>query len=493
MTLPTFSLDTPRCGSESLHSGHNFREVAPELLSPMTWSVVGAGMERGFRDAAAFFGREQVKRARPHFVSYLGFRPFFNMTTVERLADELPVVDPADIWELLLGGPGPMIQRSPRPGRFHRARRLSGGLAFLRDNARAFEKASCALARAEQSTLTAMGSGSVWQLGSACDDAVRAGRLAWALHIRTTCVAFVASAVAKETFGLRYDEATSFQLLRACAHRSHEKGGSIEVGPLDEHTDRINNYEVADRTEAFAPFTSRSLSAAASMLNQAPPRAPGDEMAVDVPYGTAMGPVFDAAVDFMGLALGERERSKGIGLRALHCIRLLLDQEAFGVEAETAALLGVDELRGLAPQDARKLAAARTQELREAAQVGYPVDISYTARGVAALRRPVPRDGHGRGLAGGWATGVLSQESDGEPGIILVGDRVDGNYVLAVLPDGVVTRYGSVLSHVAIVCRELGIPLLAGVDVPEVQLGRRATLDGWAGTLDLAGQRESPR
>ncbi|MGP4115081.1 PEP-utilizing enzyme [Streptomyces sp. 4N509B] len=488
-TLPTFSLDTPQSERVTLHSGHNFREVAPELLSPLTWSIIGSGMERGFRDAAAEFGRERPSGPRPHFVSYLGFRPYFTMTTIERLADELLVVDPEDIWEMLLGGPGPDVQRERRPGRLHRARRLPGALAFLRGNAQVFGRAQAELAAAEEAVAAALDSGGVWQTGAACDAAVQAARTAWALHIRTTSVALLAASLAKRTLRTQYDPHTTLELLRASAHRKDDGGGaSARGGALTQELHRLNTYEVADRDEPFARFSSAALSAAASVLHdrRTEHRGEGGADEVGIPLGTALGPVLERVTDLLGLALGERERSKEVGLRALHCVRLLLDRGAFGAEPGEAALLGVHELRTLDARTRRRLVARRSEELAEAAALEYPVDVRL-GKGLTALRRSQRGTGAntGRALAPGWAEGVLTRESDGEAGRILVGDRVDGNYVLAVLPDGVVSTYGSVLSHVAIVCRELGIPFVAGVRTDPAALGRRAVVDGWTGTVTV--------
>lgn len=490
-SLPAFSLDTPPTDRITIHSGHNFREVAPELLSPLSWSIIGPGMERGFRDAATRFGRERPSGPQPHFVSYFGFRPFFNMTSVERLADELPAVDPEDIWELLLGGPGPDSTRHERPSIPHRLGRLRGAVAFLGGNAHAFGRAQAELAAAEGATLDAISSGSSWQSGSACDAAIRAGRTAWALHIRTTSVALVVASVVRHVLRLQYDQDTALELLRASAHRKDDSGGgSARGGLLAEELDRLNNYEVADRDGPFHRFGSPLLSSAASALHgrSAAGRLDGGPAEVGVPRGTALGPVYERMIKLLGLALGERERSKEIGLRALHCTRVLLDRGAFGAGPAEAALLGVHELRTLDPRARKRLVDIRAEELAGAAALDYPVDVRlHRDNGLAEA--PRSRRGRaanaGRALAPGWAEGVLVRESDGEPGRIVVGDRVDGNYVLAVLPDGVVSRYGSVLSHVAIVCRELGIPFIAGVPVDEADLGRRAVADGWTGTVTV--------
>lgn len=486
MNLPTLSLDTPSSVTGSVHSGYNFREVCPELLSPLSWSIIGAGMEQGFRAAARKFARERPSGARPHYVSYFGFRPYFNMTTTEGLVDELRIVDPAGIWDLLLGGPGPEMARRSKPSRTRAAMRLPLTLRLVLGNADAFGEAHAALAKAEEDVLAAVDTGSSWRIGSACDAAVRAGRLAWALHIRTTTVAYAAAAVNRRLLRIQYDDATALELLRTSAHRGDDgQNASAHPGALTIDTDRLNNYEVADAGALFGRFSHAGLSAAASILGN---RARDTGRITDeasVPLGTALGPVYEQAVRFMGLALGEREKSKEIGLRALHCTRVLLDRGAFGATPDEAALLGVTELRDLGTGERKRLVDRRREELEQAAALDYPVDVQQRRRGLSEAVRPLPPGGSGTGtaLAPGWAEGVLVRESDGEEGRVLVGDRVDGNYVMAVLPDAVISRYGSVLSHVAIVCRELGIPFVAGLPVPDDRIGTSAVVDGWNGTV----------
>lgn len=488
MNLPTFSIDTPPTERITVHSGHNFREVAPEILSPFTWSIVGPGMERGFRDAAERFGRYCPRGPQPHFVSYLGFRPFFNMTSVERLADELPLVDPEDIWSLLLGGPGPDIKREKRPSKIHRIGRIPGALRFLGNNGHAFGTAHAQLAEAENAAVDAITSRSSWTAGSACDAAINAGRTAWALHIRTTSVALVAASVAKRVLEVQYDSDTALELLRASAHRDGDgRGASARGGILTEDLHRLNNYEVTDGGELFGRFSAGMSSSSAAVLGARIQPERGDVARPDiaVPRGTALGPLFDKATSMLGLALGERERSKEIGLRALHCARVLLDRGAFGHAESEIPLLGVHELRNLNARSRKWLADERRGELEIAAEMHYPVDVRR-AGSLSALRRSRADSADtGRALAPGWAEGVLVRESDGEEGRVIVGDRVDGNYVLATLPDAVVSRYGSVLSHVAIVCRELGIPFIAGVSIDPADIGRSAVIDGWAGTVTV--------
>jgi pyruvate,water dikinase len=370
--------------------------------------------------------------------------------------------------------------------------RLPRTLRLVFDNANAFGAAQAALARAEAGVFAAVDTGSSWQTGTACDAAIEAGRAAWALHIRTTTVAFAAAAVTRRLLRLQYDDATTLELLRACAHRRDDgQEASARTGGLNIDVERLNNYEVADSGNLFGRFSQAGLSAAASILGDREKKTTeivSDE--ASVPLGTTLGPIYEQAVKLLALALGERERSKEIGLRALHCTRVLLDMGAFSAKPDEAALLGVSELRDLGIKARRRLADQRRAELEVAAATEYPVDLQQRRRGLTAAQRPIPAGGVGAGnaLAPGWAEGVLVRGSDGSEGRILAGDRVDGNYVLAVLPDGVVSQYGSVLSHVAIVCRELGIPFIAGLSIPDDKIGKAAVVDGWNGTVTFGDQ-----
>jgi pyruvate,water dikinase len=488
MSLPTLSLDTPLTEFGTVHSGYNFREVCPEIISPLSWSIIGAGMEQGFRAAADRFGREKPAGSRPRYVSYFGFRPYFNMGTIERLADELLIADPDDVWELLLGGPGPDVTRTKRPGRLERLWRLPGALAMVSDNGKAFGRTQAQLARAETAVLAALDGGGAWQAGAACDAAITAGRSAWALHIRTTTVAYALASITRSLLRRQYGDEIALELLRASAQRKADgQVASARPGALGRDLHRLSNYEIADATGTFAAFSRVKNFAPSPVLGTHRQAGAGLADEISIPVGTALGPVYTQVVKYLGLALGERERSKELGLRALHCSRLLFGAGAFGGEPEEAALLGVGELRDPGPRTWKRLAAQRREELAHAAALDYPVDVQQQRRGLVEVvrRRPGRARGSGTALAPGWAEGLMVRESDGGDDRIVVGERVDGNYVLGVRPIGVVSRYGSVLSHVAIVCRELGIPFVAGVDDIDALDQRRGVLDGWSGQVTV--------
>src|SRR3954447_13540994 len=103
-----FSLDTPPVSGRAVLSGANFREVAPEVLSPLSFSLVGAGMESAFRHIGERV-HVRVRDDSPHYVAYVAFRPFHVMSSMDLLVARLPVVQRGDVWGMLLGGSPPLL------------------------------------------------------------------------------------------------------------------------------------------------------------------------------------------------------------------------------------------------------------------------------------------------------------------------------------------------------------------------------------------------
>src|ERR1700686_1564776 len=71
-------------------------------------------------------------------------------------------------------------------------------------------------------------------------------------------------------------------------------------------------------------------------------------------------------------------------------------------------------------------------------------------------------------------SGVIVAADDMPPSLFLATDWRDG---------GLVLRRGSPSSHVAILARSRGVPMIVGVDVDHLENGRDALLDGDAGFL----------
>jgi rifampicin phosphotransferase len=119
-------------------------------------------------------------------------------------------------------------------------------------------------------------------------------------------------------------------------------------------------------------------------------------------------------------------------------------------------------------------------------------------RGRARQATPTA-DGKLRGVAccAGTVTGtvkVVRQPSDTLhlDGEILVAERTDPGWVpLYPSVSGLLIERGSILSHSAIVAREMGLPTIVGIPglVATLQTGQRVTMDGAAGTVQILSDR----
>ena len=99
------------------------------------------------------------------------------------------------------------------------------------------------------------------------------------------------------------------------------------------------------------------------------------------------------------------------------------------------------------------------------------------------------------GVVAGRAT-VASDPTDAlrNPGGILVAARTDPGWVTAYPAfRGILVERGSMLSHSAIVARELGIPTIVGVDglTSRLRTGDRVKMDGAAGTIEILSVAEA--
>jgi pyruvate,water dikinase len=97
----------------------------------------------------------------------------------------------------------------------------------------------------------------------------------------------------------------------------------------------------------------------------------------------------------------------------------------------------------------------------------------------------------GRGAGGGRGTGVVVHAGDGPPpeGAVLVVRTLDPSLAphLGRL-GGLVAETGSVLSHLAILARESGVPTVVGVDdaLRRFPPGSTVLVDGTTGTVEVS-------
>jgi pyruvate,water dikinase len=157
--------------------------------------------------------------------------------------------------------------------------------------------------------------------------------------------------------------------------------------------------------------------------------------------------------------------------------------------------------------DLRSLAALRRVELEAYRQMEPPAD-RFETFGLPYHRnrfqgRPQPRAEsepgllRGTGCCPGVVTGpvkVLRTPSEDArlDGEILVAERTDPGWVpLYPSVSGLLIERGSILSHSAIVAREMGIPTIVGIAglVGTLRTGQRVTMDGRVGTVRVEGER----
>jgi pyruvate,water dikinase len=85
-------------------------------------------------------------------------------------------------------------------------------------------------------------------------------------------------------------------------------------------------------------------------------------------------------------------------------------------------------------------------------------------------------------------------DSGGIVGEILVAQRTDPGWV-TMFPAfrGILIERGSVLSHSAIVAREMGIPTIVGVTglTARVRTGQRVRMDGGKGTVEILSEKRN--
>ena len=104
---------------------------------------------------------------------------------------------------------------------------------------------------------------------------------------------------------------------------------------------------------------------------------------------------------------------------------------------------------------------------------------------------------HGVAGGGGRITGqvklVLTPEDADVRGKILMAKRTDPGWtVLFPMVRGILIERGSVLSHSAVIAREMGIPLVAGIRglTEKIQDGDMVELDGISGTVRVIGEKD---
>jgi rifampicin phosphotransferase len=183
--------------------------------------------------------------------------------------------------------------------------------------------------------------------------------------------------------------------------------------------------------------------------------------------------------------MGDLFAEKGL-LQCSSDIHYLTVEEVFAFVQETAV---TRNLKGLVEIRRAEYAAFAQRKLDERIEtVGIPyVNIYNNNRSAMESCNQATGTGCSSGVAGGTARVVLDPQRNIENGNhILVASSTDPGWVfLMISAKGIIAEKGSVLSHTAIIGRELGIPTIVGVKdatrlIPD---GAPITIDGSTGKI----------
>jgi pyruvate,water dikinase len=208
-----------------------------------------------------------------------------------------------------------------------------------------------------------------------------------------------------------------------------------------------------------------------------------------------------------------RTRIYGLLRRLLRALGRRLAAEEILRDPEDIFMLTLDECRDFIAGAAVTTNLAALAALRRAEFDAFrnetdrmPAD-RFTTHGMAchrnlfraaSARAAPPADGvlRGVGCCPGRVTGpvkVLRNPGDDMrlSGEILVAERTDPGWVpLYPSVSGLLIERGSILSHSAIVAREMGLPAIVGIPglTAALKTGQRVEMDGAAGTVRLIGE-----
>ncbi|WP_157253275.1 phosphoenolpyruvate synthase [Nonomuraea typhae] len=205
--------------------------------------------------------------------------------------------------------------------------------------------------------------------------------------------------------------------------------------------------------------------------------------------------------------LALREHDKYFTVRLFALLRRALHEEAAGLVA-SGVLERVDDVHYLTLEELRRLLAQEDIGVRPAVLVAgrraaheadwalRPPRVLTGDGEVVTVARAVPdRDGvlAGQAVSAGVVEGrarvvLRPQDARLEPGDILVAPFTDPGWTpLFAAVRGLVLEVGGMMTHGAVVAREMGLPAVVGVDRATVLIpdGARVRLDGTRGIVDL--------
>jgi pyruvate,water dikinase len=495
------SVDTDPHPVFRVYSAGNFGEVAPQRLSPMSWSLVGDPMERGTRTLARkLWGRTTWAEGSHYvFVGYFGCRPYHNLAAYCHLGENIPGLEPQDVTDAYFEGIDapdwvPALKVS-------KARQYAGAAKFmneLRDVGPRLRDLEERVAELEWGLRAAATARSPMALFGVLRDAEPVLEDAWALHMLTTAGLVPLGTLQRKAYGrlMRHGEEIAHWLSRPRElvwDRLHTAAATIDpYGPG--HFLDSSFYEVADSTTPWQDYAVRHKRAAALTSPQAVAMVEPAE-ALSGMLSTWRSRTVRAFAVAVGEVMAGREHSKSLAMRTLHVYRRLLPEltTALGLDAELWPYLTIREFAELATRpELADRAKPRMAACRTALRTPMPEHLDLTGDDGEIRPWLSKTPAAQRGVAPGIGAGVVMTPKDEPPDdpAIIVCSSADAD-IAPLLPfaEGVLSERGSDLSHIAILSREYGIPCVVGYPgAASLPPGTTVSINGSNGEVNILDQ-----
>lgn len=494
--MTPLSVDTDPHPAFRVYSAGNFGEVAPERLSPMSWSLVGDPMERATRRLATrLWGRASwISGSHYVFVGYFGCRPYHNLSAYCHLADALPGLAPADVAAAYFEDTPPppaVLARVPATRRALAAVRLLRELGDIGPELAGLEDRVAAL---EGKARGAIATGNPIARYDVLKEARALLDDAWGAHVMTTAGLVPLRVTQYRMYRrlVRFPREYQHWLNRPRElawdrlYRAGRAGGALNPGEFL----GAGFYEIADTSAPWRDYVVRRQGGEAPGTA----RSAAPDVA-DVIGGMLSGwrrGVVRSLATAVSDTMAAREQSKTLVMRTLHLFRRLVPPVSadLGVPGPSWPYLTIGELTGLPHRPGlADRAGPRIEACARALSVAMPECLDLSGDG--GERKPWESEA-GRtptGVAPGLASGVVVGPQDDMPAepCVLVCASADAD-VRPLLPyvEGVLTERGSALSHIAILAREYGVPCVVGyAGATKLPRGTAVSINGTTGGVSV--------
>ena len=527
--------DTPVIPGWETFTAANTSEAFPGPLTPLTLEMAKTALDIAGYDMALMAGVDEPLKSMltHHQPSVIGHGIYANHTVIHALARTMPGYDPA-AWDALAFGrtdaPGPAAEPEAGPSwraKLRQSRSLTPRLLSLGPEAKALDAEARRMATTGPPLTDLTDEALLARLGLLFDLTTHSWAMAASL---TGSVMAVYSALEKQAgadFATR-NRVGLDDLASAGAVRAVERLADVARG--DERIHALVTTEPPEKALAKLAEISPSFAAEFdAVVAEYGHRGPREAELSSRMFGDAPERLVDAIAKRLASparlpeappALGARqrvvarmanatqrtrERGRDVALRFEHLYRQCA-REIGRRYAERGLINTADDIFYLVrseisarPADLGSLVERRRAERERLAALRLP--ITFTSKWAPEVDT-APGLGPGEQLSGlgvspGIVTGpvrIMNEETfeDLQPGEILVTRLTDSGWTpLFAYAGAVVTEIGGVMSHAAVVARELDVPcvVMAAGATTRLQTGQVVEVDGAAGTIRLTADR----